>query len=170
MSSTSNGPDGRIPQAPAYGSIPTPPAGYDGRGAGMAPPPLGAPGGYAAPAPQSNGLAIAALVCGILSIPGVCCQGWGGVLLGIAAIVLAVMARKKAAQGLARRSVMSIVGMVLGIIGLLLGIGMVILGLVLGPKLAACDSKRSDPTAYQQCVVDQLGIDATVTPSAPATP
>jgi hypothetical protein len=44
----------------------------------------------------SNGLAIGALVCGILSIPGGCCCSFLSVPLSIAAIVMGIIAMNKA--------------------------------------------------------------------------
>jgi hypothetical protein len=43
---------------------------------------------------EKKGLAIAALVCGIVSIPGICC--YVGVLLGPAALIMGFIARNKA--------------------------------------------------------------------------
>ena len=54
---------------------------------------------------KSNGMAIAALVCGILSLFFGVCLGflgitaWIGVVLGIVAVVLGVMANKKGKDG-----------------------------------------------------------------------
>ena len=69
---------------------------------------------------KSNGMAIAALVCGILSLFFGACLGflgitaWLGVVLGIVAVVLGVMANKKGKDGKATA------GLVMGIIGLVL--------------------------------------------------
>ena len=67
---------------------------------------------------KSNGMAIAALVCGILSLFFGACLGflgitaWLGVVLGIVAVVLGVMANK------AGKDTKATAGMVMGIIGL----------------------------------------------------
>ena len=69
---------------------------------------------------KSNGMAIAALVCGILSLFFGACLGflgitaWIGVVLGIVAVVLGVIANKKGKDGKATA------GLVMGIIGLVL--------------------------------------------------
>ncbi|MCL2807206.1 MAG: DUF2510 domain-containing protein [Coriobacteriia bacterium] len=84
----------------------------------------GQPGAYPSYAPpaakQSNGLAIAALICGIV---GLCPFTFG--LPAIAAIILGIIARKNPVQkGLAT------VGMVLGIVALVIGISVLVLGIV----------------------------------------
>ncbi|MBP5441812.1 MAG: DUF4190 domain-containing protein [Treponema sp.] len=63
---------------------------------------------------KSSGMAIAALVCGILSLVGACfgVGAWAGVVLGIVAVVLGVMANK------AGKDTKATAGMVMGIIGL----------------------------------------------------
>ena len=69
---------------------------------------------------KSNGMASAALVCGILSLFFGACLGflgitaWLGVVLGIVAVVLGVIANKKGKDGKATA------GLVMGIIGLVL--------------------------------------------------
>lgn len=65
---------------------------------------------------KSNGMAIAALVCGILSLVGACfgVGAWAGVVLGIVAVVLGVMANK------AGKDTKATAGLVMGIIGLAL--------------------------------------------------
>lgn len=69
------------------------------------------------PARQSNGLAIAALVLGILAL----LSFWtvfGGIVLGILALVLGIIAARRARGGRAPHKVMAIVGAVLGALGL----------------------------------------------------
>ena len=69
---------------------------------------------------KSNGMAIAALVCGILSLFFGVCLGflgitaWIGVVLGIVAVVLGVMANKKEKDGKATG------GLIMGIIGIVI--------------------------------------------------
>lgn len=65
---------------------------------------------------KSSGMAIAALVCGILSLVGACfgVGAWAGVVLGIVAVVLGVMANK------AGKDTKATAGLVMGIIGLAL--------------------------------------------------
>jgi hypothetical protein len=80
----------------------------------------------------SNGLAIGALVVGILSIPGACCC-YSSVPLGIAAIIMGVVAMNKAklspsthgGRGMAMAGLIcGAVGLAFTILVLALGIGM----------------------------------------------
>jgi hypothetical protein len=101
------------PQQPGWGAPPPPPPQQPGWGA--APPP---PTGYGpppgAPAP-TNGLAVGSLIAGIIAF----FTGWIfiGILIGIAAIVMGILARKKpGGRGLA------IAGIVTGAFGILWGV------------------------------------------------
>ncbi|MBQ8276342.1 MAG: DUF4190 domain-containing protein [Clostridia bacterium] len=85
----------------------------------------------AAPAPASaNGWAIASLICGILAlvICTCCCggTGWIPLILGIAAIVLAIVSRKGQ-----KMSGVATGGLVCGIVAAVLALGVLIMGLVL---------------------------------------
>lgn len=80
----------------------------------------------------SNGLAIGALVVGILAIPGACCC-YSSIPLGIAAIVMGIMAMNKAKEsphthggrGMAMGGlVCGIIGLVMTILAFALGMGM----------------------------------------------
>ena len=78
----------------------------------------------------SDGWAIASLVCGILAIMTCCCYGIGGVVFGIAAIVLACISKS---QNGGRMPSLSIAGLICGIIGLVFGLcyfGVLILGII----------------------------------------
>ncbi len=72
----------------------------------------------------SEGLAIASLICGILSIVCCCCNLLG-LMLGIAAIVCAVLAQRRGSSG------MAVAGLVCGIIGCLLSMAVLIMVIVL---------------------------------------
>ena len=103
------------------------------------PPPPGAPvppppGGFAPPpaqpynpviggaAQQQNGLAIASLVCGILTmVLGFCC-GFVGLIPGIAALVTGYLGLRKADEMGGSGKGMAIAGMVLGGIGLVISL------------------------------------------------
>ena len=78
----------------------------------------------------SNGLAIGALVVGILSIPGACCC-YSSVPLGIAAIVMGIMAMNKAKESPYTHGGrgMAIGGLACGIAGLAMTILAIILGM-----------------------------------------
>jgi hypothetical protein len=86
--------------APQYGPVQTPGTGYQG-GPGI---------GYPSMAP-TNGLAIAALICGI-------CQVFFWCLAGIPAIILGHMARNQIRQTGQQGDGMALAGLILGYIGL----------------------------------------------------
>lgn len=143
MSTPPGGPppyDPNQPQDPnqGYGAPPPPPPGggsypsypTDPGSGGYGQPPYdqsqyggGQPGG----GQQTNGLAIASLVTGILGIPLVCC--WVGVLLSIAAIVTGFLGKKKADESGGRIGGrgMALAGIILGVIGVVLLIVLIIL-------------------------------------------
>ncbi|MCL2865098.1 MAG: DUF4190 domain-containing protein [Lachnospiraceae bacterium] len=80
---------------------------------------------------SGNGLAIAALILGIVSIA----FSWSGFvgLLAVAALVLGIIARKKT-EGSKRT--MATVGMILGIVGIVFNIVGIICVVVMGVGLA----------------------------------
>ena len=99
--------------------------------------PYGNPGSYYQPYQENiyaqpgesggvNGLAIGSLVCGIISII-CCCTSIFSVLLGITAIVLAVLSKKDNGGAMPG---MAIAGMICGVIGMLLG-AMILVGVIL---------------------------------------
>jgi hypothetical protein len=77
--------------------------------------------GYAAP--RSDGLAIAALIVGILSL--VCSFICFGVLLGPAAAIMGFISRQRIATsgGALGGGTLAVIGLVLGIIGFLASVG-----------------------------------------------
>ncbi len=81
----------------------------------------------------SKGLAIASLVCGIVSIV-FCCTSWIGGLVGIAGLITGILAKSKRQGG----SGMSTAGIICSVIGILLSIIMLVfIGLAaLGEVLA----------------------------------
>jgi hypothetical protein len=125
-------PPGGEPTVPLGGTPPPPPG-------SPLPPPPGAPvppppGGFAPPpaqpynpviggaAQQQNGLAIASLVCGILTmVLGFCC-GFVGLIPGIAALVTGYLGLRKADEMGGSGKGMAIAGMVLGGIGLVISL------------------------------------------------
>jgi hypothetical protein len=128
-------------------------------------PPTGAPPyGYGPPpAPsQTNGLAIGALILGVLAV----ISSWtvaGGVLLGIAAIVLGFIGRRRD-RAAGRGAGLSIAGIVTGIAGVVLG------GLFLALYIAIGDAANdpfdddgdaADPSTYEltddTCEIDDDG-------------
>ena len=88
----------------------------------------------------SNGLAIGALVVGILAIPGACCC-YSSIPLGIAAIVMGIIAMNKAKmspESYGGRG-MAIGGLVCGIIGL----GFTILAIILGMGMSMVEQLQN---------------------------
>ncbi|MET9608582.1 DUF4190 domain-containing protein [Streptomyces sp. NPDC006512] len=115
------------PGGPAYQGAPP---GYPGY---AAPGPAGLPypgyPGYAYPGyapPVTSGLAVTALVLGILSVLA-CVTVIGSIALGIAAVVFGVVGRGKANRGQAGGGGMALAGIILGAVGIVLG---VVLGLL----------------------------------------
>lgn len=84
--------------------------------------------GYAPPAApasnEGNALAIAALVVGVLSIIGAFfTAGVLGVILGIIAVVLGVLGRRKVTSGrTTQHGGLALAGIITGVIGIVLGI------------------------------------------------
>lgn len=84
--------------------------------------PPGQPTSYTQPpARRTNGLAIASMILGIISIV-VCCFNILSIILGILAIVLGVLGRGKVTRGEAGGGGMAITGIICGVIGLILGV------------------------------------------------
>ena len=83
---------------------------------------------YAQPG-EGNGdtKAIISLVLGIISILVCCCYGVVSVILGIAAIVLAVLAKK---DNMGKMPGMALGGLICGIIGLLLGLTVLVFWII----------------------------------------
>ena len=90
------------------------------------PPPMGTPPiGYSSSSPaKSQGLAIGALICGILSLVTALavCLWFLSIPLGVVAIILGVMAGGKAKRGEAGGAGLAKTGMILGIVGIVLSI------------------------------------------------
>lgn len=80
--------------------------------------PPGAGGGYGQPAPQtSNGVGIAALVVGIVSL-FVWWIPFLGLVVAVVAVVLGIVGIRKASRGAASNKGMAIAGLVTGALGL----------------------------------------------------
>jgi hypothetical protein len=98
--------------------------------------------------PLGAGMAITALVLGILAV----LLSWaiiGGIVLGLVAIVLGVVAARRARRGLAGGRGMAIAGVVLGIVGLLINVGLI------GLSVSLLNS--SDFKSFRQCMQDANG-------------
>ena len=98
------------PPPPMGGYVPPPPGAYGSMSAGYA-------------APRNDGLAIASLILGILSL--VCTLGCLGILLGPAAAIMGFISRQRIATsgGALGGGTMAVIGLVLGIIGFVASVG-----------------------------------------------
>lgn len=84
---------------------------------------------------NSNGLAIASLVCGILAMITMCCCTYLGIILGIVAIVTGAMSKDE----YGKKPTMAKVGIVLGIAAILICVicmVLVLAGLVTMPDFS----------------------------------
>ena len=116
------------PPPPAGGYNPPPPP-PPGGGYGYVPPPPG--GGYTGPgyagagyaAQRTDGLAVASLIVGIISI--VCSVACLGIVLGPAAAIMGFISRQRIATsgGALGGGTIAVLGLVLGILGFLVGVG-----------------------------------------------
>ncbi len=81
------------------------------------------PGGYGYASPRTDGLAIASLITGIISL--VCSFICLGVLLGPTAAIMGFISRQKVAAsgGTVGGGTLALVGMILGILGFLASVG-----------------------------------------------
>ena len=137
------------------------------------PPPMGAPPmGYQQPGPSKpQGMAIGALVCGILAIV-LFCFPIISIPLGIAAIVLGVMGRGKAQRGEAGGEGLAKIGMILGIVGAALSLLWMVL-LMAGFRAAGSAAERMQQEAErlqreaQQQQTDDAGTATPTTTDAP---
>ena len=103
--------------------------------------------------PLGSGMAITALVLGILAVV-FCWTVIGGVLFGLVAIVLGFVASRRARRGVAAGRGLAIAGIVLGLLGLLLSIALIAFGVSI---LNSPDAKT-----LKQCVADAGGDQAKV--------
>ncbi len=148
---------------PGFGAPPPPPGAQPPPGFGAPPPPgLGgqaygtpASGGFTPAAPYaqgpqsgSNGLAVAALVVGIISLLGIFCFGIGGLVLGLIAVVLGVLGMKKANElpGQPQRG-LAIAGLVTGGLAMVASIAFILFVFVLGSTVDTIDGGvNTDPS------------------------
>lgn len=115
-------------------------------------------GGYGEP-PKSNGLGIAALVVGILSIPAAFLAGVPGIVLGLIAIVLGIVGLRRVKARRADNRGMAITGVVTGVLGLLLGIAVLAFTAFIVNTAGDCLTEfeqTGDQAAYEQCVEENL--------------
>ena len=111
------------------------------------------------PARGGSGMAIAALVLGLLAVL-TSLTVIGGILLGLAAIVLGLVALRRARRGQGGGRVMAIIGIIAGAVGIALSIALIAAGISLlnsdsGQDLQAClQEAGTDEAAQAQCQRD----------------
>lgn len=121
--------------APPPGGFGGPPPGGFGGPPGFGPPGPQMPGGPMGPGfgppNSSNGLAIGALVCGLLAIPTTCCCSIGSMPFGIAACVMGgiALSKAKAQPQVYGGKGMAVAGLICGIVAILFAIVMLALGM-----------------------------------------
>lgn len=111
-------------------------------------------GGYPGYQPKpGSGLAIASLVCGILGVlTGIFI--FSGLSLGLAGIVLGIVALVKVKNGTASGKGMAIGGIVTGALGMIVAVGVLILGLVGIGMLSDCaENAVQDSSGNYVCTV-----------------
>ncbi|WP_370333398.1 DUF4190 domain-containing protein [Mycolicibacterium hippocampi] len=154
------------PPPPQYGAYP---GGYP------PPPPYGSYGGYPPPAPSApkNGLGVASLVVAIVSLFTV----FGGIVLGVVAIILGFLGRGRVKRGEATNGGIAVAGIVLGALSILVSIAAIAFAVwgfneVGGGDYIDCVSRAgSDQQAIDDCaneftqrVEDQFSVTVTPTP------
>lgn len=108
------------------------------------PPPMGAPMG-GDPRPQGKGMAIAALVVGIVSV-ALCLYWFISIPAGIVAVVLGVIAR-----GRGIGAGMALAGIITGALGFVFGLVILILSFAGGGFLDGfCEDNADNPFCTQQ--------------------
>ena len=118
------------------------------------------------PAPtqqQNNGVALAAMILGILALLGLVFV-FPAIILGIIALVLGIMGVRKASsiQGPGARKGMAITGIVTSVIALILSVLMLIFGFSMAKQLMddgvfeACEQYENDDEQLQACLEDEV--------------
>lgn len=118
------------------------------------------------PAPtqqRNNGVALAAMILGILALLGLVFV-FPAIILGIIALVLGIMGVRKASsiQGPGARKGMAITGIVTGAIALILSVLMFIFGFSIAKQLMddgvfeTCEQFQNDNEKFQTCIEDEV--------------
>lgn len=147
------------PPGPPGGPMPQgspPPGPYPG---GYPPPPMpygdyypGAP----MPAPR-NGLGLAALVVAIIALPA-SCTVLGGVILGLAAVVLGFLARGRVSRGEANNGGVALTGIILGFLAVIISGALALFAVQIfnsngGRQMITCVQEAGgDNTKVQDCM------------------
>lgn len=108
---------------------------------------------------RANGMQIASLVLGIISILFGCCGSWIAVVLGVVGLVLAIVGNKKGKHGVGTA------GFVCSIIGIVLAVIMIVISMtVLLPLLKelmvelGLDEEALREMGYTEEMLKQLGF------------
>jgi hypothetical protein len=118
-------------------------------------PPPGQQGGYYQQPPRrGSGMAVTALVLGIIALLS-CWTIIGGILFGLIAVVLGIVASRRARRGEAGGRGMAITGIVLGLLGLVLSVVIVV---VIGAFWNS-DSVQNYRECLEEAGTDQTALD-----------
>lgn len=107
-----------------------PPENQQGQPTPPPPPPGGTPAGGGGQQP-SNGLGLASMIVGIISIPLACCFSLG-TIGGIVAVVLGFLGKGKASRGEATNRGQAMAGIICGFVAIVIGLIWGVFGLWLG--------------------------------------
>jgi hypothetical protein len=125
---------------PPYPTAPAYPAGYGGDPYNP----------YGVPQQRRNGLGIAGMVLGIISVV-LFFLSWIAAIIGILAIIFGAVGRSRVKKGQATNKAQATAGLVLGIIGTVVGI--VFLVFIVGRAKSCQDQYPEGGTQYQQCLI-----------------
>ncbi|MCH1866091.1 DUF4190 domain-containing protein [Nocardioides sp. CFH 31398] len=103
-------------------------------------------------AKQGKGMAVTALILGVLALL-LCWTVIGGVLLGLPALILGLIASSRAKKGKAGGRGLAITGWVTGLLGLVLAIALTVLAGTFLARIVDSDAAQR----YEQCVSDAGG-------------
>jgi Domain of unknown function (DUF4190) len=173
MTEPSDTPGGPYGQAPYPGTAYPPPQPYPGT-AYPPPPPQPYSGWNPPPPPPKNGLGTAALVIAIIGLV-LCVTVIGGIVLGIVALVLGILAYGRVKRGEANNGGVAIAGIVLGALAVVAGAVFIwiLVGLFSRMGFSSywdCYTKATSDQARQQCADQfrqhvQTQFSVTLTPS-----
>ena len=138
---------------------------------GWGPPPAPAYGYPGYPQPQGAGMAITAMVLGIAALV-LCWTAFGGLVLGLLAVVFGIVALRRARRGEAGGQGRAIAGLITGAIGLVLGAVFLFVWINLftssgfGDLVSCVRDAGQDQAKVQQC---QEQFQQQYVPSAPSS-
>jgi Domain of unknown function (DUF4190) len=119
------------PTSPGYAGYP----GYPGYGTPVM-----------VPSQRTNGMAIAAMVVSLVSLPGLFCYGVGGIVIGMVGAILGHVARRQVTERGEGGSGMALAGIIIGWIAV--AVGVVVLGLFIWLVWWASNLPSTYPSPY----------------------